>query len=152
VAMFCAFIANSLAVRRPPWPWARSLPWSAKQRITTDALLIGLSAIPILFLVMLIKIQAIWPVVVCFPPLVFFASLTVRRAFEYQLGAVWQTLIVGTTASVMICLVPLISVVFLAMTPLLMKYGAEQEKQQKVSRWLEMHHLTAGDSLSWSRQ
>lgn len=152
VAMFCAFIANSLAVRRPPWPWARSLPWSAKQRITTDALLIGLSAIPILFLVMLIKIQAIWPVVVCFPPLVFFASLTVRRAFEYQLGAVWQTLFVGTTASVLICLVPLISIVFLAMTPLLIKYGAEQEKQQKVSRWLEMHHLAAGDSLSWSRQ
>jgi uncharacterized membrane protein YvlD (DUF360 family) len=152
VSMLCAFIANSLAVRRPPWPWARSLPWSAQQRITTDASLIGLSAIPILFLVMLIKLQAIWPVAICIPPLVFFASLSVRRAFENQLGAVWQILIVGTTASVLVCLIPLISIVFLAMTPQLIKYGAEQEKQQKVSRWLEMHHLAAGDSLSWSRQ
>ena len=152
VAMFCAFIANSLAVRRPPWPWARSLPWSAKQRITADAWLIGLSAIPIFVLVMLIKIQAIWPVAVCFPPLIFFASLAVRRAFENQLGALWQTLILGTTVSVLVCLIPLISIVFLAMTPLVIKYGVEQEKQQKVSRWLEMHHLAAGDSLSWSRQ
>ena len=152
IAMFCAFIANALAVRRPPWPWARSLPWSAKQRITTDAMLIGLFAIPILFLVMLIKIQAIWPVSACCAPLVFFASFTVRRAFENQLGAVWQTLIVGTSASVLVCLIPLISIVFLAISPLLIKYGAEQEKQQKVSRWLEMHHLAAGDPLSWSRQ
>jgi hypothetical protein len=152
VAMFCAFIANSLAVRRPPWPWARSLPWTAKQRITADAWLIGLSAIPILVLVMLIKIQATWPVAVCFPPLIFFASLAVRRAFKNQLGALWQILIVGITTSMLVCLIPLISIVFLAMTPLLIKYGVELEKQQKVSRWLEMHHLAAGDSLSWSRQ
>lgn len=151
-SIFCAFIANTLAVRRPPWPWARSLPWSAKQRITSDASLIALSAIPILFLVVHLKIQAIWPVAICIPPLAFFASLSVRQAFENQLGAVWQILIIGTTASVLVCLIPLISLAFLAMTPLLIKYGAEQEKQQKVSRWLEMHHLAAGDSLSWSRQ
>jgi hypothetical protein len=151
-SVLCAFIANALAVRRPPWPWSRSLPWSAKQRITTDALLLALSAIPILFLVILINIPSIWPVVVYIPPLAFFASLTVRRAFENQLGAVWQTLIIGTTASVLVCLIPLISIAFLAMTPLLVKYGAKQEKQQKVSHWLEMHHLAAGDSLSWSRQ
>jgi hypothetical protein len=152
ISIFCAFIANSLVVLRPPWPWARSLPWSATHRIVTDAALIGLAAIPMLFLVMHIRIQAIWPVAVCLLPLVIFASYCVRRAFEYQLGALWQILIVGTTASVLTCLLPLISFLFLAMTPLLIKYGAEQEKQQKVSRWLEMHHLAAGDSLSWSRQ
>jgi hypothetical protein len=152
ISVFCAFIANSLAVRRPPWPWARSLPCSALHRIVTDAALIGLGAVPILFLVMRLRIQAIWPVAVCFPPLVIFASHSVRRAFEYPLGAIWQVVIAGTTVSVLTCLLPLISVLFLAMTPLLIKYGAEIEKQQKVSRWLEMHHLAAGDSLSWSRQ
>jgi hypothetical protein len=152
ISMFCAFIANALAVRRPPWPWARSLPWSAQQRIVADAILIGFTSIPILLLVILLKIQAIWPVAVCIPPLVFFASLSVRRAFENQLGTVWQTLIAGTAASVVVCLFPLLSIVLLAATPLLIKYGAEQEKKQKVSAWLEMHHLAAGDSLSWSRQ
>jgi hypothetical protein len=147
-SMLCAFISNSLAVRRPPWPWVRSLPWSAKQRITTDALLIALSTIPILFLVILINFQAIWPVAIYIPPLVFFASLTIRQAFDNQLGAVWQILIAGTTASVLICLVPLLSVVFLAITPLLIKHAAKQDKNQKVSRWLEIHHLAAGDSLS----
>jgi hypothetical protein len=152
ISMLFAFIANSLAIRRPPWPWARSLPWAAKQRITADAILIGLSAIPILLLVFLLKSQSIWPVMIYIPPLALFASLSVRRAFENQLGAVWQTLIVGTTASMLVCLIPFVSIVFLAATPLLIKHGAEQEQKQKVSVWLEMHHLAAGDSLSWSRQ
>jgi hypothetical protein len=152
ISMLFAFFANSLAIRRPPWPWARSLSWSAKQRISTDATLISLSSIPILILVILLKTQSIWPVVICIPPLGLFASLSVRRAFENQLGAVWQTLIVGTTASILVCLIPLVSIAFLAVTPLLIKFGAEQDKNQKVSVWLEMHHLAAGDSLSWSRQ
>jgi hypothetical protein len=152
MGMFCAFVANGLAVRRPPWPWSRSLPWSSKQRIVTDASLIGLSAIPILILVALIEVQAIWPVCVCVIPLAFFASLTVRRAFEYQLGAVWQILIVGVAASLLVCLIPSISFLFLGLTPLVVKYAVAAEKQQKVSRWLEIHHLAAGDSLSWSRQ
>jgi hypothetical protein len=91
-------------------------------------------------------------VVIFIPPLAFFASLSVRRAFENKLGTVWQTMIVGTTASVLVCLIPLISIIFLAITPLLIKHVAEQEKRQKVSAWLEMHHLAAGDSLSWNRQ
>jgi len=152
MVMFSAFVANALAVRRPPWPWARSLPWTAKQRIIADASLIGLSAIPILILVAIIKVQAIWPLCVCVPPLAFFASLTVRRAFEYRLGAVWQILIVGAAASLWICLIPAISFLFLGLTPLVGKYAVAEEKRQTVSRWLEIHHLAAGDSLSWSRQ
>jgi hypothetical protein len=64
----------------------------------------------------------------------------------------WQILMVGTTASVLVCLVPLISVIFFALTPLILRYGTELEKRQKVSRWLDIHHLAAGDPLSWSRQ
>jgi hypothetical protein len=34
----------------------------------------------------------------------------------------------------------------------LLKYAVEGEQSQKVSRWLELHHLAAGDSLSWSKE
>ena len=152
MVVFCAFAANLFAVRRPPWPWARSLPWPAKQRIFTDSSLIGLVTIPNLVLVALIKTQAIWPVVVSLPPLAVFASLTVRRAFEYQLGAVGRILIIGVMGAVLVCLIPLVSILFLGLTPLVFKYAVAEERQQKVSRWLEMHHLAAGDSLSWSQQ
>jgi hypothetical protein len=36
--------------------------------------------------------------------------------------------------------------------PLILKYAVEGEQSQKVSRWLELHHLAAGDSLSWSKE
>ncbi len=152
IAVYCAFTANLLAVRRPPWPWARSLPWSANHRILTDTLLIGLLTIPILVLISLIKIQALWPVAVSLPPLAAFAALIVRRAFIYQMGAVGRTFIFGTVAAVLVCLIPAMSFVLLASTPFLLRYAAAEEKNQKVSRWLEMHHLAAGDPLSWSRQ
>jgi hypothetical protein len=152
VVLFCSFAANQLAVRRPPWPWVRSLPWSAKQRIIADTALISLFTLPILLLVALIKGLAIWPVITSLPPLAVFASLTVRRAFEYQLGALGRVLIVGTTSAILISLLPIISILFLGLTPLVLKYAVAEEKQQKVSRWLEIHHLAAGDSLSWSQQ
>ncbi|MGD9346660.1 MAG: hypothetical protein PVH84_12400 [Candidatus Aminicenantes bacterium] len=152
VAIFFAFFANALSARRPPWPWARSLPWSAKQRFIADSFLIGFGAIPLLILVAFLKIQAIWPAAFCVPPFAFFASLAMRRAIDYASGTLWQILTVETTASVLVCLAPPISVVFLAMTPLILRCGADLEKRQKVSRWLDIHHLAAGDSLSWSRQ
>ncbi len=152
IAVFCAFTANLIAVRRPPWPWARSLPWSANHRILTDSILIGLLTFPILVLILLIKSQALWPVAVSLPPLAAFAALMVRTAFIYQMGAVGRTFIFGTVAAVLVCLIPAMSFVFLASTPFLLRYAATEEKNQKVSRWLEMHHLAAGDPLSWSRQ
>jgi len=152
LAIFSAFLANALAARRPPWPWVRSLPWSAKQRVMADSFFICLSALPIIILVAFIKIPAIWPATLCVAPFAFFASLTMRRGVEYSSGPLWQILIVGTTASVLVCLIPLISVFFFLSTPLILRYGAELEKRQKVSRWLEIHHLAAGDPLSWSRQ
>jgi len=152
IAVFCAFAANLFAVRRPPWPWARSLPWSANHRILTDTILIGLLTIPILVLISLIQGQAIWPIAVSLPPLAAFASLMVRTAFIYQMGALGRTFIFGTVAAVLVCLIPAVSFIFLVSTPILLRYAAAEEKNQKVSAWLEMHHLAAGDPLSWSRQ
>jgi hypothetical protein len=31
-----------------------------------------------------------------------------------------------------------------------LRAAAERERRQKVSRWLELHHLAAGDPQSWS--
>ncbi len=152
IAVFCAFIANALAIRRPPWPWARSLPWSAYHRILTDTILIALLTIPLLVLISLLKIQAIWPVAISLPPLASFNALMIRTAFIYPMGALGRAFLFGMVVAALVCLIPAVSFVFLASTPALLMYSAAEEKNQKVSVWLEMHHLAAGDSLSWSRQ
>ena len=76
----------------------------------------------------------------------------IRTAFLYPMGALGRTLLVGTIASVLVCLLPAMSLIFLASLPILLIVAAAEEKNQKVSVWLEIHHLAAGDSLSWSRQ
>lgn len=152
VAVFCAFTANLLAIRRPPWPWGRSLPWSASHRILTDTVLSGALTLPLIVIISFINSTALWPVVVSLLPLAAFAALMIRPAFLYPMGALGRALLIGTVASVIVCLLPAISFIFLASTPVILKFAAVEERNQKVSAWLEMHHLAAGDSLSWSRQ
>jgi hypothetical protein len=44
VAAFVGVGASTLLARRPPWPWLRSLPWSAAERVTVDAVVLGAPA------------------------------------------------------------------------------------------------------------
>jgi hypothetical protein len=52
----------------------------------------------------------------------------------------------------LLTLIPPAALLFAASLPLLLRYGAMQDRGQKVSRWLEIHHLAAGDPYSWSRE
>ena len=151
IAFFYAVLANMLAARRPPWPWSRSLPWSAEERIIIDSFFLGLHFLPLLFLIALMKSEAVWPLAASLPLLTLVASHAMRRAPEYRTGASGKVLLTGMLAALSLSLLPLISIVFLALTPLALKYAVEAEKNQKVSRWLELHHLGAGDPLSWSQ-
>jgi hypothetical protein len=151
IAFFYAVLANMLAARRPPWPWSCSLPWSAEERIIIDSFFLGLHFLPLLLLIALMKSEAVWPLAASLPLLTLVASHAMRRAPEYRTGASGKVLLTGMLAALSLSLLPLISIVFLALTPLALKYAVEAEKNQKVSRWLELHHLGAGDFLSWSQ-
>ena len=152
IVLFCATVSNMLSARRLPWPWARSLPWSARERIVLDSFFISLLIIPILILVAWMNSKAVFPVAVSLPVLALFSSYAIRRAPECRAGASGIILCFGMLAALSITLIPLLSFVFLALTPLALKYAVEGEQSQKVSRWLELHHLAAGDSLSWSKE
>ena len=51
VVLALAQMAEALAVRRPAWPWSRSLPWSAARRAGADALILGGHVLPLVLLV-----------------------------------------------------------------------------------------------------
>jgi len=151
IAIFYAFLANMLAVLRPPWPWVRSLPWSAIKRIILDSLFLALHVIPLFILWAWMNVEAVWPISTSLPSFTFFASHSIRQAFEFRMGAIGKILFIGTLGALAISILPFVSLVFLALTPLVLKHAAEGERNQKVSRWLELHHLAAGDSLSWRK-
>jgi hypothetical protein len=148
--LFCSVFANMLATRRPPWPWIRSLPWSAKTRIVWDSSFIGLHVLPLVILVGAMNLKSMLPLIVSLPFFAAYSAYSIRQAPESVMGASGKVLLLGTFASLFLCLIPWSSVCFVALTPLILNLGTTAEKHQKVSRWLELHHLAAGDSLSWS--
>ena len=152
LAIVCAGTGSMLASRRPPWPWARSLPWSAGQRIVMDSLFLGVQATPVLILVAIMNLVAAAPLTLSLPLLTLYTSLMIRRSAEYRMGASGRIFMLGLPGSFLITLIPFISILYLAAAPLALKYAIKEERGQKVSRWLELHHLAAGDSLSWSRE
>ena len=48
LVLFLAQIGEALAARRPAWPWLRSLPGSAAERVRRDALFLTAHALPLL--------------------------------------------------------------------------------------------------------
>jgi hypothetical protein len=149
---FSALFSHLLALRRPPWPWARSLPWSARQKILLDSLFIGLHSLPLLVLTTMMSPPAVWPLVIGYPSLALWAALSVRHTSSSRLGALGRIFTAGTLAALLLGLLPWASFFVLSLTPFILIQGIDVEKRQKVSRWLELHHLAAGDSLSWSGQ
>ena len=152
LVLFCGSLANILVSRRPPWPWARSFPVKAATRILNDALVLGLHAVILLVPVALAKFSALWPLAAALP----FISIRGARAIHVSgtvRGGVLALLAKESILWVLLIgLFPPASLFLLPAAPVALKEAAKTEKSQKVSRWLELHHLAAGDPLSWSRQ
>ncbi|MFC2160537.1 hypothetical protein ACFLRX_02665 [Acidobacteriota bacterium] len=150
--VFCAFFSHILTVRRPPWPWARSLARSARGRILRDASFFLPPTLPLLLMVFMVESAAILPLIFSLPALCIFSSGTMVRAFDLRTGSYGTILIYGLIGAMLLSLYPLISFVYFILSPLLLRTAVKQERLLKVSLWSERHHLAAGDSLSWSRK
>jgi hypothetical protein len=150
VAVAMATIADGLVKRRPPWPWIRSLPWSASTRVSLDgALLVGLS-IPVLVGAAVIDIGVVWVVAGAVPLIGLRGAAAIRQAPGRLSAASGQLLVEGTIIAILVALLPWISFVFLALIPVGVRHAAELERRREISRWHELHHLAAGDPMSWS--
>ena len=147
--LFCSIFANILASRRPPWPWIRSLPWTANTRIVWDSCFIGLHAFPLVVLLGTMNLKSMLPLALSLPLLASYSAYSMRHESGSAMGASGKVLLLGTFASLLLCLIPWSSLCFLALTPIAFHKAIKAEKHQKVSQWLELHHLAAGDSLSW---
>lgn len=152
MVVFCSIFANMLASHRPPWPWVRSLPWSSKSRIIWDSSLISFPLLSLFALVSLMNLKSVLPLAASLPILSVYSSYSIRHAPESLAGSSGKVLLYGSIGALLLYLIPWFSLFFLAMTPVVLKEAIKAEKRQKVSRWLELHHLAAGDSLSWSER
>jgi hypothetical protein len=143
-------LGEVLGARRPAWPWSRSLPWSARRRVLFDAGFLAAHAIPTLLLTAWIDPLSALPVLAVTPWLAVRSAGAMRRAPERRTGASGEILMEGLLLAAAVALLPWVALVPPFATPWAVRAAAERDRQQKVSRWLELHHLAVGDPQSWS--
>jgi hypothetical protein len=149
VSALIAIVSEALAVRRPVWPWARSLPWSCGRRVVQDGLFLGIHAVPVVLLCAVIRPESSLAATALIPLMALRAAASMRRVRERRTG-IGSFFAEACFASALLSLVPWIAAPALAAAPLAFRSARRSEQRQKVTRWLEAHHAAAGDSLSWS--
>lgn len=150
VVVLLARLAGLLAVRRPTWPWVRSLPWSSARRARADAVILGAHALPLVALTAAVAPGAAAPLLGALPLIAALAAASTRRAPERRTGAAGEVLTAGLLVAGGVALQPLLAAAALLATPWALAGAAERERGLVVSRWLERHHLAVGDPQAWS--
>ncbi|HEX7182173.1 MAG TPA: hypothetical protein VF756_10045 [Thermoanaerobaculia bacterium] len=150
VTFLFADLGEVLGARRPAWPWSRSLPWSARRRVLFDVGFLAAHALPVILLTARIDALSSLAVLALTPLLAARAAGAMRRAPERRTGASGEIFLEGLLLSAATALLPWVSLPALLATPWAVRAAAERDRRQKVSRWLELHHLAVGDPQSWS--
>jgi hypothetical protein len=144
LAVLLLHCASLLAVRRPQWPWGRSLPWSARQRILWDALFLALLGIPILG-------AAAWLLPASAPPLaayLAFASLRLSGLLRRLPGGLTSlgaaTLFEVLLVALLIGLTSLTALLLIVALPAVLADASRRERSAKVSLFRERRYSVTG--------
>jgi hypothetical protein len=149
IVVFLSTLSEKLAVRRPVWPWARSLALSSSRRVLADAVFLAIHATPLLLPAALIHVPSALAVLLLLPLLSSRAAGHMRRISERRTGNA-AFVLEGFFASAVLALLPWTLLLALAAAPAAFLSARNLDSRQKVTRWLEKHHDAGGDSLSWS--
>jgi hypothetical protein len=142
------FLAEALKLRRPPWPWIRSLPSTSRVRVVQDAVLFVAAALPPLWVTGWLAPAAALPLLAG----LIFQSVRLAGALRREAAGASR---LGGLALGELCLVQLAiaasgwtAAVVLLLVPWALRDATRQEQRQKVTRWHERHHLALGDPAS----
>ena len=145
-----ALLAKLIGARRPPWPWARSLPRSSLRRVGEDATFLALATLPVLAVSSVMDGAAAASLVLMLPYIVV-RALVALRASDSPLGGavVFAELMLAVG---LLTLIPSLAFVSLAALPVAVAHAVRAERRHRAGRWTETDHLGRGDTQAWSGQ
>jgi hypothetical protein len=143
-------LASNIVGARPSWPWARSLPWSSRHRVTGDAILIGTGSILISIYFAFIDVISALQLALTVPAIAATAASAIRAGAHRQTSAVGEIATVGVLIGLVITFWPWSALLALVVAPVLFARAERREKTLIVTRWEELHHDAAGDP-AWMR-
>ena len=141
-----ASLSNALLRSRPTWPWSRSLPWSAGQRVTADALAIGAPLLIVAGTLMPLDAWNALIVLATVPALAASAAGALRLGARRQTGAAGEVVVVATIAGTLIALSPVLAIIALGAAPFIMRAAVERDRRVVSSRFAELQHDAAADA------
>lgn len=148
ITFLLASLADRLIVRRPPWPWARSLPVGSRRRVLEDGrLLAAACALPLIITLWLDWRSALFVLVVT-PLLIAQTTGAIRRGTGRMTRAAGEILLLGIVATIIAIVWPLSALVALALVPFVMTASEGADRRLSGTAWSELHHSTGGDSLA----
>ncbi len=149
LTMLAAAVGSSVVRARPMWPWARSLPWSSRDRAAGDTTLVAL----MLTLVPISLAPLDWGVAMgvagLIPVLSGAAAAAVRAGAERHTSAAGEIIVVGALFGTLFVLWPWAGAVALAAAPFSFALTIARERRVATTRWQELRHDAGGDP-SWT--
>jgi hypothetical protein len=137
-------VADRLAVLRPVWRWARSLPWTSRRRVVLDAAYLGAVAIPV---VLVFGILAPGPAALA---AIAVPTAALRAAGAMRRGTTAPFVLEGILGALTLALLPWSVALAAAAMPLVLRAAARDEARLRVSRFAPVLHRAAGDPSSWA--
>ena len=143
-----AGLADLLVLRRPPWPWVRSLPVGARIRVLDDVIALAVPAAPTLVFALALDWQALSVGVATLPALALLAVGAMRRAGGRLSRASGEYLITRSSLALAVAWRPALALVAVGSVPLLWWHAAQADRRLVVTQWQVLHHQAGGDSLA----
>jgi hypothetical protein len=148
--LLVAGLAESLALMRPAWPWARSLPWSAGDRIKSDAMLLGAAAVAWMLPAAFADFPGTAIGCAAIPLIALRGASGIRSYSGRRPGPAARLSLESIVISGSMAITPWAALPALLLIPVAYRWAVIHERRFKVTAWKEQHHLAAGDTLSWS--
>jgi hypothetical protein len=140
-----AGLSSSLVSRRTAWPWLRSLPWSSRQRVTGDTLLLAAALLVIPICLAFVDWRSGIRLALVAAPLAAASSAAIRSGARRHTSAAGEIAIAGVTFGAAIALWPWSAGLIIATMPLLFTYAVRRDQSLLITRWEELHHDASGD-------
>jgi hypothetical protein len=145
VALAAAGVANALLARRAPWPWPRSLPWSAAGRVAADAGALALWLLPVVATAATLGWRGVGGAAAVAPLAAAVGAAALRTGAGRHTGAAGEVLVLVVPCAVLAGVRPALAPVLLLLVPLALALGARRERGAGAARWTELRDGVGGD-------
>lgn len=153
VSLLLAYMILHLSVRRPAWPWARSLPVNCARRVRQDTCLLLAHMAPVAagaWLILPPSPGSAAAVIALAVLLALRGARALRTRKDTPVGSTGPLLLESLFLSVCTAITPLATAAWLILIPPAYRSAVTGEREVGIFTWVERHHGQAGDSLSWS--